>query len=543
MLTRTGRGDATKTDSNLGNLGGCDSNFVPKPPSPSAPAPKPCGGSDVVLGLASNDEREPVLGTKADKLSGESEKKCKKARKKWSKWFSLRKKKSPDATCESRKLGPFIENRNWEDVRAILHCAGSVPDCAKEQISADQHQNDEKTKSKGSQCQQVLAALDQLVDYSGQNALHHMCRFQPPIDVITHVIDICSRLPLGLDCLERMPLHVAAGWGSHPEVIVKLLEASQHHLASMQSSSDSKRDDSSNFPELLGLCLQRVAGKPDMHGKTPLHFAAENLSVQVSRTYGKFGPAFASAVNSKSAEHSLRVLKILADACPEATDQKDDDGMTPSDIIIGRRCLREGVAEDEVRRKAVRYLNRARGRKARLRSALGSRRKQSSEEVNHDNGDRSLSSSDSSLPTIGKRNCVPRKTASPGSEDNRLHSRAAGCKDEPKEDDILAARLLELMGCSAEDTKAMKRDDASIERMRQVMSSHQNCQNACDAPKKRSHKNRSSVPPVDSIEITERHETEDDDISAITPPKNVPGWLEGKPTSENESKSDITENT
>jgi len=131
------------------------------------------------LGLTSGDGQTPVLTQKPDKLLATSEKR-KSSTKKWSSKLGLRHfsssgrregKKDIASNTETRKLSSFIENKNWDGVREVLLCGDGVLEGSKEEPAGEeQDQQEELVKGKGRHHQQVVAALDRLVDYSGQNA-------------------------------------------------------------------------------------------------------------------------------------------------------------------------------------------------------------------------------------------------------------------------------------------------------------------------------------------------------------------------------------
>ena len=76
--------------------------------------------------------------------------------------------------------------------------------------------------------------------------LHAVVRCNPPLDIVTKMIEICPDLPAAKDCLGRTPLHVAAGSAAKPRLIKLIAHA---HPASCDAQ--------------------------DEDGKTPLHFACD----------------------------------------------------------------------------------------------------------------------------------------------------------------------------------------------------------------------------------------------------------------------------
>mmetsp|Transcript_23911 Transcript_23911/g.39421 ORF Transcript_23911/g.39421 Transcript_23911/m.39421 type:complete len:220 (+) Transcript_23911:115-774(+) len=83
-------------------------------------------------------------------------------------------------------------------------------------------------------------------EFHGMTLLHAVVRYDPPLNVVAKMIEICPDLLSAMDCLGRTPLHVAAGMGASSSLI-KLI------AHSCPSS-----------------CIAQ-----DEDGKTPLHFACD----------------------------------------------------------------------------------------------------------------------------------------------------------------------------------------------------------------------------------------------------------------------------
>jgi ankyrin repeat protein len=90
----------------------------------------------------------------------------------------------------------------------------------------------------------LVAQSDQL---NGMTILHACMRFDPPPRIVQIVILLSPRSPGSMDCLNRTPLHIAAGVRAKPESIAILLEA-----------------------------CRKAASIQDADGKTPLHLACDN---------------------------------------------------------------------------------------------------------------------------------------------------------------------------------------------------------------------------------------------------------------------------
>ena len=76
--------------------------------------------------------------------------------------------------------------------------------------------------------------------------LHAAVRYNPPLDVIDQMIRLCPHMTAAMDCLDRTPLHVAAGSGAAPEIVAMIAHT---------------------YPAACDV--------QDRDGKTPLHFACD----------------------------------------------------------------------------------------------------------------------------------------------------------------------------------------------------------------------------------------------------------------------------
>lgn len=95
---------------------------------------------------------------------------------------------------------------------------------------------------------QALAnIIDSSEDHSGVTFLHAAVRNDPPVDIIAEIIQMCPDSPRARDCLNRTPLHVAAGVGASAAVIKHLVRI---------------------YPEACNV--------QDEDGCTPLHFACDS---------------------------------------------------------------------------------------------------------------------------------------------------------------------------------------------------------------------------------------------------------------------------
>ena len=134
-------------------------------------------------------------------------------------------------------------------------------------------------------------------DFAAESALAYASRFHPPMDVIRCIADL---LPPDVaarpDPMNRSPLHVAAKWGAPPRVV--------RYLAEMDPAA---------------------AATQDVHGKTPLHYAAE--------FYGSnYAPRRSDDKPHKEAV--LEVIRYLCKLSPTTVNIEDNDECTALEYAI-----------------------------------------------------------------------------------------------------------------------------------------------------------------------------------------------------------------
>ena len=145
-----------------------------------------------------------------------------------------------------------------------------------------------------------IAVQNQLLssnDFAAESALAYAARFHPPMDVIRCIADL---LPPDVaarpDPMNRSPLHTAAKWGAPPRVI--------RYLAEMDPSA---------------------ANMQDVHGKTPLHYAAE--------FYGSnYAPLRSDDKPHKEAV--LEVIRYLCKLSPTTVNIEDNNECTALEYAI-----------------------------------------------------------------------------------------------------------------------------------------------------------------------------------------------------------------
>jgi len=127
-------------------------------------------------------------------------------------------------------------------------------------------------------------------------ALHFVCRFHPPLDVIISLAELLPSSMRHSDNMGRYPLHIAAKWGASPRVVKFLIEV---------------------FPD--------AAGFQDAMGKTPLHLTCES---------------YASKYSSRKAEGQplkdamVEVVRRICRAAPDAVNLEDMEDMTALEYAI-----------------------------------------------------------------------------------------------------------------------------------------------------------------------------------------------------------------
>jgi len=129
--------------------------------------------------------------------------------------------------------------------------------------------------------------------FNGMSFLHAIVRNNPPLKIVSQVIAICPDSPRTCDCLNRTPLHVAAGVGA-PVRVFKYLAMS--------------------YPEACKI--------QDEDGRTPLHFACDVDSRLFENEQQRSSPP------------SYEVVHVLLSACFSTAAMEDEDEMSPLEYAI-----------------------------------------------------------------------------------------------------------------------------------------------------------------------------------------------------------------
>lgn len=146
----------------------------------------------------------------------------------------------------------------------------------------------------------AFQALSQIIstaeEFNGMSFLHAIVRNEPPLTVVAQVIAICPDSPKTRDCLNRTPLHVAAGVGASAQVI-----------------------------KYLALSYPAACKIRDEDGRTPLHFACD-VDCRLFEND--------DAPERRRSPPSFEVVHALLSACFSVAAMEDDDEMSPLEYAI-----------------------------------------------------------------------------------------------------------------------------------------------------------------------------------------------------------------
>lgn len=98
--------------------------------------------------------------------------------------------------------------------------------------------------------QNLAGAVAACSALNGMTLLHAAVRYNPPLDIIVRMVQLCPNSPSSRDCLHRTPLHVAVGSRASPLLI-----------------------------RLLAHAYPAACDALDKEGKTPLHVACDSSCV------------------------------------------------------------------------------------------------------------------------------------------------------------------------------------------------------------------------------------------------------------------------
>jgi hypothetical protein len=185
----------------------------------------------------------------------------------------------------TRRIFFLISNQKWDELRSFLHDDDGVFG---------------------------VLQMEELFG-GGQNAVHFLCRYQPPLDIVKTILQIYPEGVSELDSVGQTPLHVAVSWKASLGVVEELL-TSHVEAATMQ----------------------------DSHGRTPLQLACNKICFDkciMEKEDDKMGD-----LDNLHHIATMGMLKVLHSAAPGAIEMKDKSGRTVVDSAI-----RHGASDNVVK--------------------------------------------------------------------------------------------------------------------------------------------------------------------------------------------------
>ncbi|KAL7544519.1 hypothetical protein ACHAWF_007895 [Thalassiosira exigua] len=130
-------------------------------------------------------------------------------------------------------------------------------------------------------------------EFNGMSLLHAVVRNNPPLEIVADFVKLCPESPSARDCLNRTPLHVAAGVGASVGVI-----------------------------KFLAMAHPEACKVQDEDGRTPLHFACDvDCRLFEGESMRREPPTF-------------QVVHALLSASISPASMEDDDEMSPLEYAI-----------------------------------------------------------------------------------------------------------------------------------------------------------------------------------------------------------------
>lgn len=143
----------------------------------------------------------------------------------------------------------------------------------------------------------VACAVSSRSEFNGMTLLHAVVRCNPPLDIVAQIIHLCPDMLSTKDCLQRTPLHVAAGSSNTSALLLKLLAHACPGACEVQ----------------------------DVEGKTPLHFACDSTCVLFQEDHDR---------DSTSQPPNHVAIATLLSYSIHATTIEDDEEMSPLEHAI-----------------------------------------------------------------------------------------------------------------------------------------------------------------------------------------------------------------
>ena len=167
--------------------------------------------------------------------------------------------------------------------------------------------------------QLVSNQISSFPEFNSMTLLHACVRYNPPVHMIAQMIDLCPHLTGARDCLDRTPLHVAAGTGASASLIM-----------------------------LLARACPSACTVLDEDGRTPLHLACD-ISCELFEDEDNIEPR-------RSPCHAT--IRELLSHSLHAASLEDDEGTSPleyaiiSDASIEVVCLLQKATQTQIMKKS-----------------------------------------------------------------------------------------------------------------------------------------------------------------------------------------------
>lgn len=145
----------------------------------------------------------------------------------------------------------------------------------------------------------VASAVSSCSQLNGMTLLHAVVRYNPPLDIVAQMIQLCPDMLATKDCLHRTPLHVAAGSRA-----------------------------SASLLQLLAYACPSACEVQDVEGKTPLHFACDSSCV----LFEEDDHANEGDISRHPPNHET--IAALLSYSTHAVTVEDDEEMTPLEHAI-----------------------------------------------------------------------------------------------------------------------------------------------------------------------------------------------------------------
>ena len=150
----------------------------------------------------------------------------------------------------------------------------------------------------------ICSAIAACPKFNGMTILHAAVRFNPPLDVVAQMIHLRPHMTAATDCLNRTPLHVAAGCKASATLIKRIARS---------------------YP---AACVVQ-----DEEGKTPLHFACVSSCVLFEDQIQIDDVNDASTSSNREPPNHDSIAALLSISLHAAT-LEDDDEMSPLEHAI-----------------------------------------------------------------------------------------------------------------------------------------------------------------------------------------------------------------